>query len=483
MYDLIVIGGGPAGVTAALRARELGASVALVERGYLGGICTNDGTVPTRVLAKAARLVRESEQFSDYGIESGNATVDFARLLGRARQVIEQVNTKKQILEHLERTGTTIFTQAGDTRFIDPHTIELADGTTLQAEKFIICAGGRARKPQFPGIEYALSHHDVWALTELPRSLVVVGGAATGCQMASIFAAFGTRTWLLDTAERLLSAEDDVVSNGVAQAFAQRGIEVITGIGGIDRIDRHENGLQLHYTHRNAPQSIQADAVLLAVGWVGNIDQLNLAAAGVLHDTRYIVVDGTLQTSAPHIFAAGDITGVMMLVQSGSMQGRVAAENAVLGLGRNTAHQIVPHGGFTDPEYASVGMTERQAALANDCVVAVVSYTDMDRAVIDDRPQGVCKLIVSRQSHQILGAHVVGEQAVEVVQIVAAAMAAGMRVERLAELELAYPTYTAIVGLTARQVVRELGMIPLAPSWRALGQLHIAEWERSAAPQ
>jgi hypothetical protein len=143
----------------------------------------------------------------------------------------------------------------------------------------------------------------------------------------------------------------------------------------------------------------------------------------------------------------------IQLVQSASLQSRIAAENAILGLGRSTAH---------------------------DCVVAEVPYSDMDRAVIDGRAQGICKLIVSRQSRQILGAHVVGEQAVEVVQIVAAAMAAGMRVERLAELELAYPTYTAIVGLTARQVVRELGMTPLAPSWRALGHVHIAEWERSA---
>ena len=481
MFDIIVIGGGPAGVTAALRARELGAAVALVERGRMGGACANDGCVPTRVLAKAARLMRESEQFDDYGIVHQPPVVDFARLLDHTRRIVELVHEKKQICEHLEQTGVTVFAQAGDVRFVGPHSIALADETTLHGDKFIICAGSSARRPPFPGCELALSYHDIWALPRLPRSMVVVGGAATGCQLASIFAAFGARVSLLDVSPRLLSLEDDMISSGIAKAFAQRGIAVVTGIGGIERIERAGELLRLSYTHAGERRALDAEAIVLAVGGAGNVSQLNLDAAGVQHERSFIVVDGTLQTSAPHIFAAGDITGRMMLVQSGSQQGRIAAENAVLGVARAAAHQIVPHGGFTDPEYASVGMTELQARASHDCVIASVRYADMDRAVIDNRPQGCCKLIVSRRSHQILGAHVLGEQAVEVVQIVAAGMAANMRVERLAELELAYPTYTAIVGLTARQVVRELGMIPLAPSWRALQQLHVAEWERSAA--
>ena len=139
----------------------------------------------------------------------------------------------------------------------------------------------------------------------------------------------------------------------------------------------------------------------------------------------------------------------------------------------------MPHGGFTDPEYGSVGLTETQARAQADCVVAVVPYTDLDRAVIDDRTPGFGKLIVSQETHRILGAHVVGEQALEIVHLVAAAMSADMWVEQLAELEIAYPTYTAVVGLAARQIVRELGVMPLAAQWRALGQPGIAEWERS----
>jgi pyruvate/2-oxoglutarate dehydrogenase complex dihydrolipoamide dehydrogenase (E3) component len=167
----------------------------------------------------------------------------------------------------------------------------------------------------------------------------------------------------------------------------------------------------------------------------------------------------------------------MMLVQSANYEALTAAENAVLGVGARLKHQIVPHGGFTDPEYGGVGLTEAQARKEYDVEVAEVPYGDLDRAVIDGHPVGMCKLIVSQQTHRILGAHVVGEQALEVVQIAAAGMAADMWVEQLAELQIAYPTFTSILGLAARRIVRQLGVQPLSPEWQALAELPGAEWE------
>jgi dihydrolipoamide dehydrogenase len=238
----------------------------------------------------------------------------------------------------------------------------------------------------------------------------------------------------------------------------------------------------LHYQNQEQAEQIEAEAIVLAVGWPGNVESLNLTAAHVKTERGYIVVDDYLRTSTLHIFAAGDVTGRMMLVQSASYDARIAAENAVLGAGQPYRRKIVPHGGFTDPEYGSVGLTETQARAQEECVVAVVPYTELDRAVIDDRMTGLAKLIVSRETHRVLGAHVVGEQALEIVHLVAAAMTADMWVEQLAELEIAYPTYTAVVGLAARQIVRELGVMPLAAQWRALGKPHITEWERSERP-
>src|SRR5690606_33692995 len=412
MYDVIVIGGGPAGVTAALRARELGASVALVERDRLGGTCTNDGCVPTRVLAKTARLLRDSEQVAAYGLEAPRPTVDFARVLARTQQVVYQVQEKKQLIARLEDVQADVFHDVGAAQFLDGHRIGLQDGRVLEGKKIIICAGGHARKLDFPGGEHALVHSDVWRMTRLPASVAIIGGGATGCQLASIFNDFGSKVVLLDIAPTLLPPEDVQVAETMTHHFMRQGIEVITGIEGIRRIERHENDLDLVFAKDGQEQTRTVEVVIESVGWPGNLDALNLSAAGIETKGPYIQVNNHMQTSAEHIFAAGDITGRMMLVQSADFQARVAAENAILGVERVDENQLVPHGGFTDPEYASVGLTEAQAREKYDCAVAVIPYSDMDRAVIDGHDVGFCKMIVDRQTRLVVGAHVVGEQAV-----------------------------------------------------------------------
>jgi pyruvate/2-oxoglutarate dehydrogenase complex dihydrolipoamide dehydrogenase (E3) component len=478
MLDIIVIGGGPAGVKAALRARELGATVALVERGVMGGTCTNDGCVPTRVLAKAARLVRDTEQFADYGLMGEKPTVDFTTLLKRTQHIVQRIHEKKRLQSHLEQAGVTVYANAGEARFVDEHSVALGDLTNLRGEKFILCLGGHARRLPFPGNEYALTHSDVWSMQKLPRQVVVVGGAATGCQLASCFAAFGAHVRVLEVAPRLLAGEDEMVSHGISEAFRRHGIEVITNIGGVQQIEQQDGSLRLLYLYEGKVRQLTTEAVLLAVGWPGNLEAMNLAAANVQNERGYIVVDDFLRTTAPHIFAAGDITGRMLLVQSANEEGALAAENAVLGVNRISQHGIVPHGGFTDPEYGSVGLTEVQARAAHDCVVAVVPYMALDRALIDGHRDGFCKLIVSTETHRILGAHIMGEQAVEILQLFATCMAADMRVEQLADIELAYPTFTTIVGLAARKLSRELGVFPLSPQGQSLSRTGIEEWER-----
>jgi pyruvate/2-oxoglutarate dehydrogenase complex dihydrolipoamide dehydrogenase (E3) component len=478
-YDVIVVGGGPAGVTAAMRARELGAQVVLVERERMGGTCTNDGCVPTRVLAHAARLARDSRQYTDYGLIGAPPSIDFSAVIDRTQRMVYRIHEKKQLVGNLRQAGVQVIAGNGSAKFVDEHTLALPDAESMQAEKFILAAGGHARRFPFPGSDYALTHSDIWSLKQLPASVAIVGGAATGCQLASIFSDFGSKVWLLERGEQILSIEDPAITRVIMNSFEQRGIQIITSINGVDRIERKEKGLELCYNYQGESLGLEVEAVLLAVGWIGNIEDLNLEAAGVQTERNYIVVDDYLRTSAPHIFAAGDITGRMMLVQSGSYEGRIAAENAVLGVGQPYRHIIVPHGGFTDPEYGSVGLTEEIAHQANmDIVTVEVPYEDLDRAVIDGHTEGVCKLIVSQETHRILGAHIVGEQALESIQLVAAGMAADMWVEQLAELELAYPTYTAVVGLAARQIMLKLGVLPLAPQWRALKRPH-AEWERS----
>ena len=395
------------------------------------------------------------------------------------------MHEKKQLLQRLEQAGMNILSEVGEAHFTASHSLALADGRSLRADRFILCAGGRARRLDFPGEELALTHSQIWLLKDLPRSMVVVGAAATGCQLASIFAAFGTQVTLVEVAPRILAVEDETISAEVSAGFHRQGIAIHTAIGGIQKLEQvgEQSGrmLRLHLAGTGHPRLLEAEAVILSTGWLGNLDALNLAAAGVERRGNYVKVDDTLRTTTPHIFAAGDITGRMMLVQSAGSEALVAAENAVLDGSLRLDHHVTPHGGFTDPEYASVGLTEeqtRKAGLAYSA--AVVPYSELDRAVIDDQPHGVCKLIVSTENHRILGVHVAGEQALEVVHLVAAGITAGMWVEQLAEMEIAYPTFAAVVGLAARKIVQDLGVRPLAPQWRTLGVPPAAEWEKSA---
>ncbi|HEX8132783.1 MAG TPA: FAD-dependent oxidoreductase, partial [Actinomycetes bacterium] len=292
----------------------------------------------------------------------------------------------------------------GAARFADAHTIALGDGHgELRAEQVIVCAGGHARRLPFPGSELALTHSDIWTLDALPGSVVVVGGSATGCQLASVLDAFGSQVTLLEAADRLLGVEDEAVSGAVADAFRRRGIEVVTGVGPLERLERTGGGgLRLHHEQHGETRARDAEAVLLAVGWLGNLDELGLDAAGVRTEGGYIAVDERLRSSAPNVWAAGDVSGHMMLVQTAEAEARVAAENALAGrpagLGDGVVREqwplrVVPHGGFTDPEYGSVGLAEAAARTEpGGCVVATVPYADLERAVIDCHGDGFAKL-------------------------------------------------------------------------------------------
>ncbi|MEO7296822.1 MAG: FAD-dependent oxidoreductase [Candidatus Limnocylindria bacterium] len=264
-YDLVVIGGGPAGVTAALRASELGARVALVERDRPGGTCTDDGCAPTRVLAKAARLIRDTEQFPDYGLSGGRPTLHLPALLAATQRTVYELHEKKQLAGHLVGAGVTLIDGRGAAAFDDPSTVALPDGTRIRAERFVIACGGHARRLPFPGSELALTHSNVWSLNALPRSLAIIGAAATGAQLASIFAAFGSRVTLLEVAPRVVPGEDAEISAALLAGFEANGIDVILGIEGVDQITAAGAGRRLGYRLGGEPVQLPVDAVVLAV--------------------------------------------------------------------------------------------------------------------------------------------------------------------------------------------------------------------------
>jgi pyruvate/2-oxoglutarate dehydrogenase complex dihydrolipoamide dehydrogenase (E3) component len=467
---VLVIGGGPAGVSAALHATELGAEVTLIERGRVGGTALNSGPAPVRTLARAARLVRDWSSWETFGLRGPRPEVDVAATLANAQRVADYLYERKRLADHIRSAGVDLVEEAGDARFVDANTVAAADGRTWTADRVIIAVGGRAGRLPIPGAELGLTYEDVRSLTALPDRICVIGAADTGCQLTSILADFGCEVTLVEYAPRIVPRADADVSAALERAFRARGISVITNAA-VHQIEALQPGVRVLYRVGDASGTVDVDAIFFAVGWPGNADRIDAAAAGVVTERGYVMVDAFTATNVPHIFAAGDVDGNSMVISSATLEGRVAAENAVLGQRRRVVHEIVPGGSFTDPEYGSVGLTEEQARSRYDCTVAVARYEDMLRPVADGQPEGFCKLIVETARRQIVGAHVLGEYSAEVIQMVAACMAAGMRVEDVAELQFAYPTFTEGVSQAAHMVVNQLGVRPLPHLWTSLGSM------------
>jgi dihydrolipoamide dehydrogenase len=348
--------------------------------------------------------------------------------------------------------------------------VAVPDGRVWTADRIVIAVGGRAGRLPIPGAELGLTFEDIRHLRRLPERVCVIGAADTGCQLASILADFGCRVCLVEYAPRIVPRADEDVSAGLNEAFRARGIDVITGARA-ERLDRVERGIRVVFTAGGETSTREVDAVFFAVGWPGNADRLDAAAAGVAIENGYVVVDEYQRTSVDHIFAAGDVDGDSMLVASARLEGRVAGENAVLGARRTVTHEIVPVGSFTDPEYASVGLTEAEGRRRYDCAVAVARYENLLRPVADGQPEGFCKLIIETVGRKIIGAHVLGEYSAEVVQVIAACMSAGMRVEEVAEMAFAFPTFTEGVQQAAQILVHQLGVEVMPAPWSSLGTL------------
>ena len=455
-FDVVIIGAGPAGTAAALRAAELGAKVAVAEASRTGGTCVNTGCVPTRVLAKAARLMREIRTAGAYGIDVVQRPLDWSTTVARVQERVDLVRSIKREAERFDDAGIELVLE-GRARFADAQTVVLDSGRRLTADTFIVCVGGHSRRLPVPGAELATVPEDVLTLPALPGRVGIIGAGNTGAQLATVFSSFGSQVTLLDVAPRILMASDARISEHVSRAFVEQGMTVRTGIETVTGLERAEDGsITLAWREAGRPESAFFDAVIMATGWPADVEDLGLEAAGIEVVRSAIPVDGYFRSEVSHIFAVGDANGRDMLVQAAQFEGEAAAENAVLDTNRRTPHHLLPAGGFTDPDYAGVGFTEEQARERDaQCIVSVVPYTALDRAVIDDRERGFLTLIADRRRELILGAHAVGENAVEVIQSVTTAMAAGIDVATLAGVKFAYPTYSAVIGRAARGLLAE----------------------------
>jgi pyruvate/2-oxoglutarate dehydrogenase complex dihydrolipoamide dehydrogenase (E3) component len=465
---LLVVGGGPAGAAAALQARELGAEVTLLEAEEVGGTSLNRGPAPVRTLARSARLVRDWTSWASFGLEGPRPAVNLAAVLASSDRVARYAHGKKDLAGHLRHHGVDLLEHVGPVRFTDSHTVSDRGGRSWRGDRVVVAVGGRAAPLPVPGGELALSYSDIRALDALPPDITVIGGADTGCQMASIFADFGATVRIIEAGPALVPGADEAISAALTRAFEAKGMTLCPGAR-VQALERGGGQVIITFTRGGPAERVATDAVFAAVGWPASVAGLDPDAAGLTSTPQAIPVDGYLQTNVGHIFAAGDVNGRSKLVQTARLEGRIASWNAVRGPTREFRYEVVPSGSFTDPEYGAVGLTERQAAEDHDIAVGMAWYDDLIRPVADGHPDGFCKLIADRRDHAILGAHVLGEYSAETVQVVATAMSAGMRVEQLAEMQFAFPTFTEAVSMAAQKICRSLGIGQFPPAWSYLG--------------
>ena len=466
--EVLVVGAGPAGVSAAVRAAELGASVTVVESDRVGGTCVNTGCVPTRVLARAARLLRETRSADAFGLSGPAPQVVWERTVARVRAVVEQVQGAKDVPGALAAHGVALVT-GQRARLVGDHVVELSpSGRRVRAAQVVVAVGGRSRRLPLPGIELTTVPEAVVDLPRLPASVAIVGSGNTGSQLVTVFSSFGVAVTLLELADRVLPTADADVSAEIEAAFRRDGVDVRTSVRGVAGIVELPDGRRrvLVQAFGGGTTHVDVEAVVVCAGWPANLDDLGLEEAGVRRGRAAIPADDHQRSSVEHVWVAGDADGRGGLVQAGVADGYVAATNAVAALRggpgaapvATTDHSVLPAGGFTDPDYGQVGLTEERARAEHPGAITVtVPYAVVERAVIDGRTTGFLKLVATADASRLLGAHAVGEEALEVVQAVASAMACSADAATLATLEYAYPTYTSIIGLAAVELLRAAG--------------------------
>ena len=468
-YDLVVIGGGSAGLTAVRFARRLGLSVALVEKRRVGGDCTWTGCVPSKALLKAASVARQSRDAGRYGLPERSLEVDLRLVMSRVRSVIDRIY-QAESPEALGAEGIDVL--IGAARFPGPGTV-LVDGRELTARRFLICTGASPAIPPIPGLEAVdfFTYETVWSLDVLPRRLAVVGAGPIGCELAQAFNRLGVSVTLLETADRVLPQDEPETSEVIGRVLAEEGIDLRIGCG-VSGAEKVVDGVRLTL---DGGGRVEADAVLLAVGRRANLEGLGLDAAGVLHGQNGLVVNKYLRTSQRNIYAAGDCTGDYQFTHYAAFQGFMAVRNAFLPLGQRAVLRHVPWATFTDPEAAHVGLTEAEARERHGPKAEVSRFplSQVDRALTDGATDGFIKL-VHRHNGRLLGATVVAPHAGEMIQEFAVALHGRLKLADLARIIHVYPTYsTGIQQLATDSTVERMLNGPFGRITRKL-----ARWER-----
>ncbi|MFD3421404.1 dihydrolipoyl dehydrogenase [Streptomyces decoyicus] len=464
-FDVLVIGGGPGGYVAAIRAAQLGRTVALVDKERPGGVCLNWGCIPTKAMLRSADVLETVRGAEEFGVLTEGVRLDYSAVLKRKDGIVGRLT--EGIAHLLKANGVTVV--KGHARFTDPHTVTVhetgpsplgGDGPlyaappvpqpareTLSADDIIIATGSQPVMPPVPGSDLpgVLTSDGAFLLPEVPARAVVVGGSAVGAEWASLLRTFGAEVTLVEMMPTLLPAEDTEIGRALTRSFTKRGIKVLTRhtVTAIEREEEGDGGLRALVADADGEpaESLPADVVLFGVGRRPNTAGLDLEKAGVHTDDRgYLPVTDRLRTNVPHISAIGDVTGGIQLAHVASHQGLVAA-SVVSGHDERIDYRAVPAATFTHPEVASVGLTEAQAReTGHEITAARFPFAALGRAHAYGATDGMVKVVADRSSGAVLGAHIIGPGASDLIAEAALAVTHGVTLTGLVDTIHAHPT-------------------------------------------
>ena len=438
-FDVLVIGGGTAGLVTASGCARLGRKVALIEREALGGDCLWTGCVPTKALVASAKLAHQMRNAALYGLEPVEPRITPKSVMDSMREQRRRIS-RHDDPEKFRKLGIEVI--EGEARFTGPQAVAV-NGRTLQAKDIVIATGSRTSIPPVDGLEEAgfLDHASFLDQDAFPASILILGGGYIGIEFAQIFARFGSRVTVVEMLDEIIQKEDADVIARVREILSLEGIDLMNGWA-VQAVRREgDRRIATIANRQNGKRELEIDQVFVASGRRGNTDELGLDAAGVKVERSYVVVDKFLQTTAPRVWACGDVNGGLQFTHVAGYEAVKLVRN-MLFPGRSAVdYTDVPWALYTDPEVAHIGLTEAQARETHggDVRVYKVDMNDVDRAVVDRTPRGLIKLVCDRKG-RLLGAHVLGANASTLIQEVVLARRKGLKVSDLAQRISSYPS-------------------------------------------